>query len=83
MTYEEKLAEFEELMRKPIGPAKPKVVNMQFTQKFARQMRERPEDVMVWIRGKDGVPATMEMPSKMVFEDAVPRTIYEKIDARK
>jgi hypothetical protein len=61
---------------------KPKVVSMQFDRDFTQMVRENPERVMVWIRSADGV-SRVGRPIKVWLEQATPRTIYEKIDARK
>jgi hypothetical protein len=87
MTREEKLEklnrEFEEMMRRPIGPAKQvDVIRMQFNRDFTQKVRENPEGVMVWLRSADGV-SQVQKPIKVWLEEAAPRTIYEKIDAGK
>jgi hypothetical protein len=57
MTREEAQREFEELMRTPIGPAKPKVpvVSVPVTEQFAEVVAANPESVRVVARREDGV----------------------------
>jgi hypothetical protein len=90
MTREEAQREFEELMRTPIGPAKPKVdvVSVQVDRPFAKQVRENPEDVMVWVRSADGV-SLVQKPLRVWHQEMEERgvnaqgqPIWEKAGAR-
>jgi hypothetical protein len=65
--YQKALRAYEELMRTPLGPAKPAVdiVRLQLTRAFAQKVRAYPKEVRVLVRDPEDRTTSFEVPLLM------------------